>query len=115
MLGVANAAREIVLSVQELREVTSYAAESAQEVLECFERAHPGDSRPPDAIEAAWTFARGGKRGRRCAMPLGRRAGVPTRSRHGRGRGDASSDVRCRGGASSDHRCRRLTALSRRR
>jgi Imm-5 like putative immunity protein len=59
---------EIVLSMQDLREVTRYAAECAQEVLEIFERTHPADSRPRDAVDAAvdaaWTFARGGN-GRR--------------------------------------------------
>jgi hypothetical protein len=44
--------------------VTRYAAESAQGVLEIFERVHPADSRPRAAIDAAWTFARGGKRGK---------------------------------------------------
>jgi hypothetical protein len=29
-----------------------------------FERAHPADSRPRDAIDAAWAFARGGERGK---------------------------------------------------
>ena len=61
---MANETREIVLSMQDLREVASYAAERAQEVLEIFERAHPADSRPRDAIDAAWTFARGGRRGK---------------------------------------------------
>ena len=61
---MANQTSEIVLSKQDLREVTSYAAESAQEVLEIFERAHPDDSRPRDAIDAAWRFARGGERGK---------------------------------------------------
>jgi hypothetical protein len=61
---VANRTGGIVLSMQDLREVTRYAVESAQEVLEIFERAHPADSRPRDAIDAAWTFARGGKRGK---------------------------------------------------
>jgi hypothetical protein len=61
---VAKETGEIVLSMQELREVASYAAESAQEVLEIIERAHPADPRPRDAIDAAWTFARGGKRGK---------------------------------------------------
>jgi hypothetical protein len=61
---VANKTSEIVLSKQDLREVASYAAASAQEVLEIFERAHPADSRPRDAIDAAWTFARGGARGK---------------------------------------------------
>lgn len=61
---MANQTREIVLSMQELRGVTGYAAESAQEVLEIFERAQPADSRPREAIDAAWTFARGGERGK---------------------------------------------------
>jgi immunity protein 5 of polymorphic toxin system len=61
---VANQTSEIVLSKQDLREVTSYAAASAQEVLEIFERAQPADSRPRDAIDAAWRFARGGERGK---------------------------------------------------
>ena len=47
-----------------LSRVTRYAAESAQQVLEIFERAHPADSRPRDAVNAAWTFARGGERGK---------------------------------------------------
>ena len=61
---MADETGEIVLSMQNLREVTGYAAESAQEVLEIVERAHPADSRPRDAIDAAWTCARGGKRGK---------------------------------------------------
>jgi hypothetical protein len=61
---VARETGEIVLSMQDLREVASYAAESAQEVLEIFERAHPADPRPRNAIDAAWTFARGGARGK---------------------------------------------------
>jgi immunity protein 5 of polymorphic toxin system len=64
MVHVANEPSEIVLSKQDLREVAGYAAESAQEVLEIFERAHPGDLRPRDAVDAAWTFARGGERGK---------------------------------------------------
>ena len=64
MITVANETGEIVLSMRDLRGVAGYAAEGAQEALEIFERAHPADSRPRDAIEAAWTFARGGKRGK---------------------------------------------------
>ena len=64
MVPVANEASEIVLSKQDLREVAGYAAVSAQEVLEIFERANPADYRPRDAIDAAWTFARGGERGK---------------------------------------------------
>ncbi|MEU2870571.1 putative immunity protein [Streptomyces olivoreticuli] len=61
---MVNESSEIILSKQDLREVTRYAAEIAQEVLEIFERAHPADPRPRDAIDAAWTFARGGERGK---------------------------------------------------
>jgi hypothetical protein len=61
---VASETREIVLSMKDLRGVAGYAAECAQEALEIFERAHPADSRPRDAVDAAWTFARGGKRGK---------------------------------------------------
>jgi hypothetical protein len=61
---VANESGEIVLSTQDLREVTRYAAESAEEVLQIFESAHPADPRPRHAVDAAWTFARGGERGK---------------------------------------------------
>jgi hypothetical protein len=64
MVLIAHETSKVVLSTQDLREVTRYAAESAQEVLEIFERAHPTDSRPRDAVDAAWTFARGGERGK---------------------------------------------------
>jgi hypothetical protein len=61
---VADETGGIVLSEQELREVTGYAAESAREVLEIFEEAHPTDPRPRDAVDAAWAFAQGGDRGK---------------------------------------------------
>lgn len=61
---MTNGESEFALSMQDLREVSRFAAESAQEVLEIFESAHPADRRPRDAIDAAWTFARGGKRGK---------------------------------------------------
>jgi hypothetical protein len=63
-VSVADRTGEVVLGTQELREVTGWAAESAQEVLEVFESAHPGDPRPRDAVDAARTFARGGDRGK---------------------------------------------------
>ena len=62
---MANGSVGIVLSQQDLREVAGYAARCAQEVLTIFEESHPADSRPRDAVDAAWTFARGGKRGKR--------------------------------------------------
>ncbi|MEU5541927.1 putative immunity protein [Streptomyces sioyaensis] len=55
---------EIVLSEQDLREVTGFAAACAEVVLGVFEADRPDDSRPRDAIGAAWEFARGGERGK---------------------------------------------------
>lgn len=56
--------REIVLSEQDLREVTRFAAESAQDVLAVFESTAEGDLRPREAVDAAWAFVGGGKRGK---------------------------------------------------
>lgn len=55
---------EIVLSKQDLREVTSFAAACAEAVLAVFEADQPDDSRPRDAVTAAWAFAGGGERGK---------------------------------------------------
>jgi hypothetical protein len=55
----------IPLALDELRAVTAYAASCAQDVLDVFERAHPGDARPREAVEAAWAFAQGGPRNKR--------------------------------------------------
>ncbi|MFI1563259.1 putative immunity protein [Streptomyces sp. NPDC020490] len=55
---------EIALSKQDLREVTAFAAACAEVVLALFEADQPGDSRPRDAVGAAWEFARGGERGK---------------------------------------------------
>src|SRR3712207_5883365 len=63
MVPVANETGEIVLSMQDLRGIAGYAAASAQEALDIFERAHPADPCPREAIDAAWKFARGGKPG----------------------------------------------------
>jgi hypothetical protein len=62
--SVVNEAGGIALSRQHLRDVTGYAAECAQGVLKIFESIQPADSRPRDAIDAAWAFARGGERGK---------------------------------------------------
>jgi hypothetical protein len=53
------------LSLDELRLVARYAAESAQDVLPLFEESHPEDRRPRAAIEAAWTFVNGERRTQR--------------------------------------------------
>lgn len=50
------------LTLDELRAVTAFAAACAEDVLDVFEQAQPDDSRPREALEAAWAFARGGKR-----------------------------------------------------
>ncbi|MEU2438301.1 putative immunity protein [Streptomyces rubradiris] len=55
---------EIALSKQELREVTAFAAASAEAALEVFEGDQPDDLRPREAVRAAWEFARGGERGK---------------------------------------------------
>jgi len=55
-------ADEIALGMEDIRVVAAYAAENAAEVLEIFERSYPADFRPRAAVEAARTFARGGKR-----------------------------------------------------
>ncbi|MFC9832430.1 putative immunity protein [Rhodococcus sp. NPDC127530] len=61
---MAGEASEIVLSKQDLREVTAFAAGCAEVVLELFEADQPHDSRPRDAITAACEFARGAERGK---------------------------------------------------
>ncbi|MFE7568184.1 putative immunity protein [Streptomyces sp. NPDC057539] len=50
------------LTMDELRVVARYVAESAQEVLPLFEEAVPGDPRPRAALDAAWEFINGAKR-----------------------------------------------------
>jgi hypothetical protein len=57
-------AGEIVLSKQDLREVTAFAAGCAEAALDIFEADQPDDWRPRDAIGAAWEFARGAERGK---------------------------------------------------
>lgn len=52
----------LVLETDDLRAVAAYAAESAADVLAIFERSYPADARPREAIDAAWAFARGGRR-----------------------------------------------------
>ncbi|MFD7288371.1 putative immunity protein [Streptomyces sp. NPDC059863] len=50
------------LTMDELRVVARFVAESAQEVLPLFEEAVPGDPRPRAALDAAWEFVNGAKR-----------------------------------------------------
>lgn len=55
---------EIELSTEDLRAVTAFAAGCAETVLAIFEADRPDDTRPRDALGAAWEFARGGARGK---------------------------------------------------
>lgn len=56
--------RDVVLRAEDLRAVAGFAAGCAEEVLGIFEAEHPDDRRPREALEAAWAFARGGRRGK---------------------------------------------------
>ncbi|MCP9963306.1 exonuclease SbcC [Streptomyces somaliensis] len=52
------------LTMDELRVVARYVAESAAEVLPVFEETVPGDLRPRAALDAAWEFVNGARRTR---------------------------------------------------
>ncbi|TCC15707.1 putative immunity protein [Kribbella speibonae] len=53
---------EIPLSLDELRQLSLWTADCAEQALSLFEAAAPGDRRARDAIEAAREFGAGGKR-----------------------------------------------------
>ncbi len=75
--GVVEDSLMIELSQAELREVAAYAVACARPVLPIFEREHPDDKRPRTAIDAAATFADGGRRNkamRDCAWAAQRAA-----------------------------------------
>ncbi|MEO7716201.1 MAG: putative immunity protein [Capsulimonas sp.] len=57
-----NRSDEIELSIDELREIAGFAVECALRALPIFERYVPDDSRPREAIEAAFAFSKDGKR-----------------------------------------------------
>ncbi|WP_243697131.1 putative immunity protein [Aeromicrobium phragmitis] len=50
------------LTIEELRVVTRFVAETAGELLPIFEAAHPEDRRPRAALDAAWEFVEGAHR-----------------------------------------------------
>lgn len=52
------------LSLDALRSLGSWAADCAERALPIYEKIHPDDSRPREALEAIRTFAAGGKRTR---------------------------------------------------
>lgn len=53
------------VTMDELRVVARYVAESAEDVLPVFEAAAPDDGRPRAALEAAWEFVGGARRTKR--------------------------------------------------
>lgn len=59
---MTTASGDFELTIEELRAVAGYAAESAQEVLPVFEAVSPDDPRPRAAIDAAWEFVNGARR-----------------------------------------------------
>lgn len=59
---MATGAGDFELTMDELRVVARFVAESALEVLPVFEEAVPGDRRPRAAVDAAWEFVNGAKR-----------------------------------------------------
>jgi hypothetical protein len=61
-VGVTTVSGDFELTIDELRVVARYAVEAAEEVLPLFEASQPGDRRPRNAVDAAWTFARGANR-----------------------------------------------------
>lgn len=63
--AVPTAPGDFDLTMDELREIARYAAESAAHVQDIFQRAHPEDPRVGAAIDVAWEFVRGGPRNRR--------------------------------------------------
>lgn len=62
MRGMSSGSADFDLTLDELREVTKFAAVSAQEALPLFERSVPGDVRPRVAVEAAQLFVDGAAR-----------------------------------------------------
>ena len=62
---MADVEGDFTLTMAELRAVARFVAESADEVLDVFERATPGDDRPREAIAAARAFVDGAPRSRR--------------------------------------------------
>lgn len=59
---MGDATGDFELTLDELRVVARFAAESAQEVLPVFERKRRDDPRPRAALDAVWEFIDGGRR-----------------------------------------------------
>jgi hypothetical protein len=59
---VTSGGGDFEVTMEELRLVARFAAESAEELLPRFEEVAPADGRPRAAIAAAWEFVHGAKR-----------------------------------------------------
>ncbi|MFE4501935.1 putative immunity protein [Rhodococcus sp. NPDC056743] len=59
---MTQASGDFELTMDELRTVARFAAESAQQLLSAFEAEAPDDRRPRAALDAAWAFADGDPR-----------------------------------------------------
>lgn len=97
--GVTNSQGDFPLSLDELRVVARYAAESAQESLFIFEADRPEDRRVRAAISAAWEFVHGAPRStlQRVAAIEAHRAAkdatTPAASAAARAAGDAAASA----------------------
>lgn len=58
----ATVSGDFELTMDELRVVARYVAETAQKVLPVFEDANPSDPRPRAALDTAWEFVNGARR-----------------------------------------------------
>ncbi|MGY1704626.1 putative immunity protein [Geodermatophilus sp. SYSU D00697] len=85
------------LTMDELRVVARFVAESAEGLLPVFEDAVPGDGRPRAAVDAAWEFVHGARRTRLQrvasvdAHRAAREAGTEVARLAARSAGDAAS------------------------
>ncbi|MGL5866417.1 MAG: putative immunity protein [Dermatophilaceae bacterium] len=83
------------LSVEELRAVAAFVAQSAEEVLAVVEHDVPDDRRPRSAIDAAWVFVNGAPRTRlqRVASFDAHRAAARSPTERGRLAAQAAGDA----------------------
>lgn len=92
-----NAPGDFDLTMDELREITRYVAESAAHVQDIFQRAHPEDPRVGAAIDVAWAVHPRGSTEQAAAKRLARSAP----SREGRDHEAARLAARAAGDAAS--------------
>ncbi|WP_407358576.1 exonuclease SbcC [Microbacterium sp. LTA6] len=59
---MTSSSGDFELAMDEIRVVAGFAAEAAARILPIFERVHPDDARPREAVDAARAFAAGAPR-----------------------------------------------------